>query len=123
MSSHSPRGVHVTDMPESLWAHARRALARARRPFAPRPRGPAHAAGLAVVRGAARRRPPRGGRADSGGGRRDRPGAPPRGRDFAVTLHGCLLAGAVAVPLDLRLGERERTEVTARCDLVADALL
>ena len=29
----------------------------------------------------------------------------------------------MAVPLDLRLGERERTEVTARCDLVADALL
>src|SRR4051794_9017773 len=47
----------------------------------------------------------------------------PPGRDFAVTLHGCLLAGAVAVPLDLRLGERERTEGTARRDLVADALL
>src|SRR3954452_6185966 len=45
------------------------------------------------------------------------------GRDFAVTLHGCLLAGAVAVPLDLRLGVRERAEVTARCDLVADELL
>lgn len=28
--------------------------------------------------------------------------------DFAVALHGCLLAGAVAVPLDLRLTEEER---------------
>src|SRR3954470_16341261 len=47
--------------------------------------------------------------------------APPPGFDFAVALHGCLLAGAVAVPLDLRLEERERADVTARCDLVVDA--
>src|SRR4051812_13542444 len=45
----------------------------------------------------------------------------PPGLDFAVVLHGCLLAGAVAVPLDLRLEERERADVTARCDLVVDA--
>src|SRR5689334_15544661 len=47
----------------------------------------------------------------------------PPGRDFAVTLHGCLLAGAVAVPLDLRLGERERAAVTTRCDIVVDGPL
>src|SRR5436190_18156488 len=57
-----------------------------------------------------------------------RPGATvalalPHGRDFAVALHGCLLAGAVAVPVDLRLGERERAQVAAGCEVVVDALL
>jgi o-succinylbenzoate---CoA ligase len=32
----------------------------------------------------------------------------PAGLDFAYALHACLLLGAVAVPVDLRLGERER---------------
>ena len=33
------------------------------------------------------------------------------GLDFVVTLHACLLAGARAVPVDPRLGERERAEL------------
>jgi O-succinylbenzoic acid--CoA ligase len=37
----------------------------------------------------------------------------PAGVEFAVALHGCLLAGAVAVPIDLRL---KRTEREARLD-------
>jgi O-succinylbenzoic acid--CoA ligase len=32
----------------------------------------------------------------------------PPGADFAATLHGCLMAGAVAVPVDLRLRAGER---------------
>src|SRR3954453_10188707 len=39
------------------------------------------------------------------GGRPAEPGATafPRGREFAVALHACLLSGAVAVPVDLPL--------------------
>jgi O-succinylbenzoic acid--CoA ligase len=44
----------------------------------------------------------------------------PPGRDFAVTLHGCLLAGATAVPVDLRLGAAEQAHVTRGADLVVD---
>jgi O-succinylbenzoic acid--CoA ligase len=40
----------------------------------------------------------------------------PAGLDFAVALHACLDAGAVAVPVDLRLGPRERAAV---CDGVS----
>jgi O-succinylbenzoic acid--CoA ligase len=36
----------------------------------------------------------------------------PPGLDFAVALHGCLLAGVPAVPVDPRLGERERSALT-----------
>jgi o-succinylbenzoate---CoA ligase len=36
------------------------------------------------------------------------PIALPPGLDFAVTLHACLLRGAAAMPIDLRLSERER---------------
>jgi o-succinylbenzoate---CoA ligase len=36
----------------------------------------------------------------------------PAGADFVAALHGCLRLGAVAVPVDLRLGEAERTAVT-----------
>jgi o-succinylbenzoate---CoA ligase len=32
----------------------------------------------------------------------------PAGAEFAVVLHGCLVAGAIAVPIDLRLTEDER---------------
>ena len=32
----------------------------------------------------------------------------PAVEDFVVALHGCLLAGAVAVPVDLRLTDEER---------------
>jgi len=44
----------------------------------------------------------------------------PAGIDFVATLHGCLRLGAVAVPIDLRLGEVERKAVTAGADLVVD---
>jgi len=37
----------------------------------------------------------------------------PAGEAFCVALHGCLLVGAVAVPVDLRLGARERAAVSA----------
>jgi O-succinylbenzoic acid--CoA ligase len=45
----------------------------------------------------------------------------PPGLDFAVALHACLGAGAVAVPVDLRLAERERAVVCAGAELVIDA--
>jgi O-succinylbenzoic acid--CoA ligase len=35
----------------------------------------------------------------------------PAGFDFVCALHACLLLGAVAVPVDLRLGERERAAI------------
>src|SRR3954452_11549871 len=37
----------------------------------------------------------------------------PPGLDFAVALHACVLAGAVAVPVDPRLGPAERAVVAA----------
>jgi O-succinylbenzoic acid--CoA ligase len=42
----------------------------------------------------------------------------PPGLPFAETLHACLLRGAVAVPCDLRLAERERARVCAGAALV-----
>ncbi|WCB93877.1 2-succinylbenzoate--CoA ligase [Baekduia alba] len=42
----------------------------------------------------------------------------PPGEDYAVALHGCLLAGALVVPLDLRLTAAERPAVDV---LLADA--
>lgn len=44
----------------------------------------------------------------------------PAGLDFAVALHACLLSGAVAVPVDLRLGPRERAAVCDGVDRVID---
>ena len=44
----------------------------------------------------------------------------PGGADFAVALHACLLLGAVAVPLDLRLSDPERERATASCALLVD---
>ncbi len=44
----------------------------------------------------------------------------PAGLDFAVALHACLLLGAVAVPVDLRLGERERAAVVDGAAVVVD---
>jgi O-succinylbenzoic acid--CoA ligase len=44
----------------------------------------------------------------------------PPGRAFAVALHACLLRGCPAVPVDLRLGARERALVTAGCAVVLD---
>ncbi len=40
------------------------------------------------------------------------------GADFVVALHGCLLTGAAAVPIDLRLTEDERAARSATADLV-----
>jgi O-succinylbenzoic acid--CoA ligase len=42
----------------------------------------------------------------------------PAGEDFVIALHGCLLAGVAAVPIDLRLSERERAERIAGADVV-----
>jgi O-succinylbenzoic acid--CoA ligase len=42
--------------------------------------------------------------------------------DFAVALHGCLLAGAVAVPVDLRLTDEERSRRMAGAKIVLTEL-
>jgi O-succinylbenzoic acid--CoA ligase len=47
----------------------------------------------------------------------------PPGLAFAVALHGCLRLGAVAVPVDLRLGEQERAARAATCAVTVDAPL
>ncbi len=44
----------------------------------------------------------------------------PPGLAFAQALHACLLLGAVAVPVDLRLSASEREQVTAGASLVLD---
>ena len=44
----------------------------------------------------------------------------PAGPTFAVALHSCMSIGAVCVPLDMRLSERERDALAAKCDLVID---
>jgi o-succinylbenzoate---CoA ligase len=44
----------------------------------------------------------------------------PSGVEFAEVLHGCLLAGAVAMPVDLRLAEREREVVLRSATTVVD---
>jgi O-succinylbenzoic acid--CoA ligase len=41
--------------------------------------------------------------------------------DLVLALHGCLLIGAVAVPIDLRLRDRERAQRTAGAALVLEA--
>ena len=42
----------------------------------------------------------------------------PPGADFVIALHTCLLAGAAAVPIDLRLNQAERDQRTAGADMV-----
>ena len=42
----------------------------------------------------------------------------PAGVDFVVALHGCLLLGAAAVPIDLRLSRSERAARMAGADVV-----
>jgi O-succinylbenzoic acid--CoA ligase len=42
--------------------------------------------------------------------------------ELVVAVHGCLLLGAVAVPIDLRLTEAEQTVRTAHASVVLDAL-
>ena len=77
-----------------------------------------YAALLEAADAAARRLHARGARAG------DRVGiALPPGAAFAVALHGCLRLGAVAVPVDLRLGEEERAARAAGCAVTVDAPL
>ena len=47
----------------------------------------------------------------------------PPGADFVIALHACLLAGAAAVPIDLRLSESEQTQRLAGADVVVEAPL
>src|SRR2546430_2358793 len=42
----------------------------------------------------------------------------PAGADFVIALHGCILAGVAAVPVDLRLGEQERARRMAGAEVV-----
>ncbi len=44
----------------------------------------------------------------------------PPGEEACVALHACMLLGAVAVPIDLRLGGGERARLAASCALLAD---
>ena len=72
-----------------------------------------------------RRSPPRGGSRRAGSRRGDRVAiALPAGEDFAVALHGCLLLGAVAVPIDPRLpASAERAARAASCAVLVDGPL
>jgi O-succinylbenzoic acid--CoA ligase len=45
------------------------------------------------------------------------------GEDYVVALHACILAGAAAVPVDLRLSEPERAARRSRAQLTVDAPL
>jgi O-succinylbenzoic acid--CoA ligase len=45
----------------------------------------------------------------------------PTGLDFVVAFHGCLLAGAVAVPIDLRLTEAEREQRRVGADIIVSS--
>ena len=47
----------------------------------------------------------------------------PPGLDFAVALHACLLRGAVAMPVDVRLSQREREAQVKEAGIVIDAPL
>ena len=47
----------------------------------------------------------------------------PAGEDFVIALHACLLAGAVAVPIDLRLNAAEREQRLSAAELVIDTPL
>jgi o-succinylbenzoate---CoA ligase len=44
----------------------------------------------------------------------------PAGLDFVCALHACLLLGVAAVPVDLRLGERERAAIVNGAAVVVD---
>jgi O-succinylbenzoic acid--CoA ligase len=44
----------------------------------------------------------------------------PAGLDFAYALHACMLLGAIAVPVDLRLSARERTRVAHGAAVVVE---
>ena len=47
----------------------------------------------------------------------------PFGLDFAVAVHACLRCGAVAMPIDMRLAEHERTALAREAGIVIDAPL
>ena len=47
----------------------------------------------------------------------------PAGRDFVVAFHGCLLLRAPAMPVDPRLGKRERRELLAGAEVVVSSSL
>ena len=47
----------------------------------------------------------------------------PPGEDFVVALHACLVAGAAAIPIDLRLSEAERAKRQGGAEIVIDAPL
>jgi O-succinylbenzoic acid--CoA ligase len=62
-----------------------------------------------------------GGLRELGGGAGSRVAiALPPGLAFAEALHACLLLGAVAVPVDLRLAAAERAHIAASCDVTLD---
>jgi o-succinylbenzoate---CoA ligase len=44
----------------------------------------------------------------------------PAGLEFAQALHACLLLGAVAVPVDLRLSKPERERIVGACETLVD---
>jgi o-succinylbenzoate---CoA ligase len=46
----------------------------------------------------------------------------PPGEEFVIGFHACLLAGAAAVPIDLRLGEAERAQRLAGAEVVLTEL-
>jgi o-succinylbenzoate---CoA ligase len=59
--------------------------------------------------------------AKAGAGRGSRVAiAMPAGLEFAQALHACLLLGAVAVPVDLRLSRTERERIIAACTVLLD---
>jgi O-succinylbenzoic acid--CoA ligase len=62
------------------------------------------------------------GRIDAAPGSRVGLALPP-GLGFAVALHACLVARAAAMPVDPRLGERERAALLASADRVVDGAL
>ncbi|HEX5309649.1 MAG TPA: AMP-binding protein [Solirubrobacteraceae bacterium] len=47
----------------------------------------------------------------------------PAGIDFAIALHACLLLGAIAVPIDLRLTPAERERTVAEASVVVERAL
>ena len=47
----------------------------------------------------------------------------PPGEDFVIALHACLLAGAAAVPVDLRLSQSEQEQRRAGAELLIDTPL
>ena len=47
----------------------------------------------------------------------------PPGRDFVVALHACLLLRAPAMPIDPRLGERERKQLTGGVEVLVNTPL